>query len=133
MAMAKATDAPKKTARAVNQTGGCGSCTYTYNITDGCYHRQSYGCSSNCSCSPIICGLGSQLIQSLYPETKKPSVGVSLPCSPSGSDEEASARSLIEVIGRLTSAATFWRRVSIGLGLLSGLLAIGLVVAILYR
>ena len=30
-------------------------------------------------------------------------------------------------------AATFWKRVSIGLGVLSGLLAIGLVVALIYR
>jgi hypothetical protein len=130
--MANATDTPRKTVSPMSTTG-CGNCTYSYNNTDGCYHRQSYGCSANCSCAPIICGLGSQLIQCLYPSSKKASVGVALPCSPSGSDEEASANSLLEVIRGLNGATTFWKRVSIGLGLLSGLLVIGLVVAVLYR
>jgi hypothetical protein len=131
--MANATDTPRKTASPKSTSPGCGSCSYTYNITDGCYHRQSYGCSANCSCSPIICGLGSQLIQALYPGSAKASVGVSLPCTSAGSDEEACANSLLGVIRGLKDAATFWQRVSIGLGLLSGLLVIGLVVAVIYR
>jgi hypothetical protein len=131
--MANATDIPRKTASPMSTSPGCGRCSYTYNITDGCYHRQSYGCSANCSCSPIICGLGSQLIQALYPGSTKQSVGVSLPCTSAGSDEEACANSLLEVIRRRKDAVIFWQRVSIGLGLLSGLLVIGLVVAVIYR
>ncbi len=131
--MANATDIPRKTASPLSTSRGCGSCTYTYNITDGCYHRQSYGCSANCSCSPIICGLGSQLIQALYPGSAKSTGGVSLPCTSAGSDEEASANSLLEVIRRMKEGTTFWMRVSIGLGVLSGLLVIGLIVAVLYR
>jgi hypothetical protein len=131
--MANATDIPRKTASPMSTSRGCGSCTYTYNSTDGCYHRQSYGCSANCSCSPIICGLGSQLIRALYPGSAKASVGVSLPCSSAGSDEEAAANSLLDVIRAIKAATTFWMRVSIGLGVLSGLLAIALVVAVIYR
>jgi hypothetical protein len=130
--MANATDIPRKTAAPLS-TSGCGSCTYAYNSTDGCYHRQSFGCSANCSCSPIICGLGSQLIQALYPGSAKATVGVFLPCSSAGSDEEAAANSLLELIRGIKAATTFWFRVSIGLGVLSGLLAIGLVIAVLYR
>ena len=57
-----------------------------------------YGCSANCSCSPIICGLGSQIIQALYPGSAKSTAGVSLTCTSAGSDEEACANSLLEVI-----------------------------------
>jgi hypothetical protein len=130
--MASAAEAPPSSAPR-HSLSGCGSCSYVYSSTDGCYHRQSYGCSAGCTCSPLICGLGSLLIQLLKPESVANAVPVSLPCSASGSDDEACARSLIEVIRGLISAATFWRRVSIGLGILSGLLAIGLVVALVYR
>jgi hypothetical protein len=130
--MASAAEAPPRSARR-GSSGSCGSCSYLYSPTDGCYHRRSYGCSPNCTCSLLICGLGSLLIQLLWPESVTNALGVSLPCSPSGSDDEAVARSLIEVVRRVKSAATFWRRVSIGLGILSGLLAIGLVVALVYR
>ncbi len=112
---------------------GCGNCSYVYNGSDGCYHRQSFGCSPNCTCSLLICGLGSLLIQCLWPDSVTNAVGVTLPCSSSGSEDEACARSLSEVVRGLKTGAAFWRRVSIGLGILSGLLAIGLVVAIVYR
>jgi hypothetical protein len=130
--MASAAQAPPKSLPR-RPFGACGNCTYTYNKSDGCYHRQSYGCSANCTCSLIICGLGSLLIQLLWPQSVTNAVGVSLPCSSSGSDDEACARSLIEVVRGLMTAEIFWRRVSIGLGILSGLLAIGLVVALVYR
>jgi hypothetical protein len=130
--MAIADEAPPKSSPR-RPFGGCGNCTYTYNATDGCYHRQSFGCSTNCTCSLMICGLGSLLIQCLWPDSVTKLVPVALPCSSSGSEDEACARSLIEVVRGLTTGAAFWRKVSIGLGILSGLLAIGLVVAIVYR
>jgi hypothetical protein len=130
--MASTAEAPPKSAPR-SSSGTCGSCSYLYSITDGCYHRQSYHCSAGCTCSPLICGLGSLLIQVLWPDSVTNALGVSLPCSSSGSDDEAAARSLIEVVRGLKTAETFWRRVSIGLAILSGLLAIGLVVALVYR
>ena len=82
----------------------------------------------------MICGLGSQLIQSLYPGSTEATVGVSSALFlRRGPTRRQCANSLLELIGGLTSAATFWKRVSIGLGVLSGLLAIGLVVAMMYR
>ena len=71
------------------QVGACGSCTYTYNQTDGCYHRQSFGCNGNCTCSAMICGLGSQILRRLFPASANATVGVVLSCSASGSDEES--------------------------------------------
>jgi hypothetical protein len=130
--MASATEAPPKTTPR-SLLGRCGNCSYTYNPTDGCYHRQSNGCTGGCTCSPLICGLGSLLVQALWPDSVTNAVSALLPCSASGSDEEAIARSLVEVVRGLIAAETFWRRVSIGLGILSGLLAIGLVVALVYR
>jgi hypothetical protein len=131
--MANATDIPTKSASPMSTTVGCGSCSYVYNSTDGCYHRQAFGCAANCSCAPIICGLGSQLIQFLYPKSVNQSVGVLLPCTMSGSDEESCVNSLLEVLSSLKDSAAFWKKVCIGLGVLSGLLAIGLVVALVVR
>jgi hypothetical protein len=130
--MTSAAEAPPKSAPQ-SSSGTCGKCSYLYHTSDGCYHRQSYGCSAGCNCSPLICGLGSLIIQLLWPTSLTSSVPVWLPCSSSGSDDEAVARSLLEVIRGLKTAAIFWRRISIGLGILSGLLAIGLVVALVYR
>ena len=115
------------------QVGACGSCTYVYNRTDGCYHRQSFGCTGNCTCSAMICGLGSQILQRLFPTSANATVGVVLSCSASGSDEESCANSLLDLVGGLAAKTTFWKRATIGLGVLSGLLAIGLVVALVYR
>jgi hypothetical protein len=131
--MASATEAPPTTLAPRHPLSSCGACSYVYNSTDGCYHRQTFRCSSGCTCSPLICGLGSLLIQLLKPETVAQAVPVLLPCSASGSDEEAVARSLVEVVRGLISGEVFWKRVSIGLGILSVLLAIGLVVALVYR
>jgi hypothetical protein len=130
--MASAAEAPPISSPSI-PASGCGNCTYAYNPTDGCYHRRSFGCSGNCTCALMICGLGSLLIQRLYPESVANGATVALPCSSSGSDDEAGARSMIEVVRGLTTRAAFWRNVSIGLGILSGLLAIGLVIAIVYR
>jgi hypothetical protein len=130
--MAHATENLQITAP-LRAVASCGSCTYVYNSTDGCYHRQSFGCTSNCTCSPIVCGLGSQLIQFLRPDSVGTSVAVALPCSSAGSDEEWRAHAIIGAIRGVAAAATFWRRVSLGLGVLSALLAIGLVVALVYR
>jgi hypothetical protein len=112
---------------------GCGRCTYVYSQTDGCYHRRSFDCAGDCTCAPVIRGLGSQILQRLFPASVRSAAGVSLACSPAGSDEESCANSLLDLIVGLAAATAFWKRACIGLGALSVLVAIGLVIALVYR
>jgi hypothetical protein len=113
--------------------GGCGGCTYTYDPQGGCYNRQGAGnCSGSCRCSPFICGLGSQIIQQLRPDSVT-SAAVSMNCLTAASDEEWIARALIELAAEQSAPSAFWKHVSVGLGVLSALLAIGLVLALVYR
>ena len=114
--------------------GGCGGCTYTYDPDGGCYNRQGAGnCTGGCRCSPFICGMGSQIIQYLRPETVTSGAAVSMNCLNAASDEEWIARALIELAAEQSAPSAFWKYVSIGLGVLSALLAIGLVLALVYR
>jgi hypothetical protein len=102
--MASATKKPRKTAIRP-KLGPCGSCSYAFNRTDGCYHRQSSGCSSGCSCPPLICGLGSLLLQRLRPETVLSTVPISFACSSAASVEVWCAEAIHEVIIAMTTLA----------------------------
>jgi hypothetical protein len=115
--------------------GGCGGCTYTYDPDGGCYNRQGAGnCSGNCSCAPFICGLGSQIIQRLRPETMTSAAAVALNCGTETTEDKWIARALIELASKQSAPpSAFWKYVSIGLGVLSALLAIGLVIALVNR
>jgi hypothetical protein len=114
--------------------GGCGGCTYTYDPEGGCYNRQGAGnCSGNCSCAPFICGLGSQIIQRLRPETVTSAAAVALNCGAETTEDKWIAKALIELAAERFAPSAFWKYVSVGLGVLSALLAIGLVVALINR
>jgi F0F1-type ATP synthase membrane subunit c/vacuolar-type H+-ATPase subunit K len=114
--------------------GGCGGCTYTYDPEGGCYTRQGAGnCTGDCRCSPIICGLGSQIIQQLRPETVTSDIAVGLSCFTAASDDEWIAKALLELAAERTSPAAIWKRVSIAMGILAVLLAVGLVIALVSR
>ena len=131
--MSSTTEAPRKS-HIKKQLGGCGGCTYTYNQTDGCYHRQKNNCTGGCTCSPLVCGLAAQVIRLLKPKTASAAATpVSLTCLQTTSEEEWCARALYDLATGKSSPAAFWRRVSVGLGALSGVLAIGLVVSMMYR
>jgi F0F1-type ATP synthase membrane subunit c/vacuolar-type H+-ATPase subunit K len=113
--------------------GGCGSCTYNYSQQDGCYYRQGTGgCTGACSCSPVICGLGALLIKLLQPDTVTAGASFSLACLVAANDDDWLSKALHEHVAGDSSPAVFWKRVSIGLGVLSALLVFGLVVAIVY-
>jgi hypothetical protein len=103
--MARATKTPRKSATQP-KLGPCGSCSYLFNPTDGCYHRKSNGCFGGCSCPPLICGLGSLLLQLLRPDTVLSPVPVFLSCSAAASDDEWCAKALHEVIIGMTTPAT---------------------------
>jgi hypothetical protein len=94
------------TSRTRPKLGPCGSCSYAFNKTDGCYHRQSNGCSKGCSCPPPICRLGSLLLQRLRPDTVLSAVPLSLSCSSAASVDEWCATALHEVITGMTTPAT---------------------------
>ena len=126
--MANASESLRKftTRRFIN---GCGSCGYTYNSQDGCYQRASSGCNSGCSCPPLICGLTSLILQLIYPESVSVAKPVSWACS-SDEDEQGHAYVIFGLMIGLASALNFWRRVAIGLGIVSVLLLAGLVLAL---
>jgi hypothetical protein len=120
------------TQQAVN---GCGGCSYVFNRTDGCYHLQTSNCQTPCSCPPLICGLGSSILQIVYPESVAQLAPVGFPCiSGTALDgDEGCALVLCDLFGEQATAARFWKRVSIGLGIASALLLAGLVVVALTR
>jgi hypothetical protein len=105
------------------------NCTYVYSKQDGCYHRQG----TNPNCPALVCGVGATILQLLQPDTVTAAAPVCLSCAPMDSEAEWCARALHQLLIDTASSATFWKRVSIGLGVLSGLLAIGLVIALVYR
>jgi hypothetical protein len=109
---------------------GCGSCSYVYNSDDGCYQREAMNCTSGCTCPPLICGLTSALMQHMHPESVTRAASVLWSCS-SSDGEQANAQLLFGVLTSLVSSVTFWRRVAIGLGIVSALLIVGLIFALL--
>ena len=131
--MASTTETPRKDV-GLPRIGGCGGCSYIYDPHGGCYNRQGTGtCSGGCRCSPFICGVGSQVIQNLRPESVTSAAAVSMHCLTAANDEEWIAKALVALALEQSSPAFFWRRVSIGLGVFSVLLTIGLGVALVYR
>jgi hypothetical protein len=114
---------------------GCGGCTYLFNRIDGCYHRQTSACQSPCSCPPLICGLPSSILQILYPDSVQKLAPVGWPCISGtgleGNDE--SALVLCDLFAQQTAATRFWKRVSMGTAIVSGLLLAGLVVVAVMR
>jgi hypothetical protein len=85
------------------KSGPCGGCSFTFNVTDGCYHRQSNGCTGGCSCPPLICGLGSLLLQLLRPDSLQPDAIVGMSCSSAATPDEWCARALHEMIFEMTN------------------------------
>ena len=110
---------------------GCGSCTYVFNSTDGCYHRERISCNSGCTCGPLICGVTAGLLKLMHPASVSNAVGVAWSCSPPSEEADGDARVIFGLLTNLASALTFWRRVAIGLGIISALLMAGLVFAFL--
>lgn len=132
--MTIATGTPKDVKNQPRIGGGCGGCTYTFNSGTGCYDRQGAGgCTGACRCAPIICGLGSQVIQRLRPATVTSAAAVSLNCAVAASDDAWLVQALIDLAQQQIPAQFPWRRACIGLGVLSVALAIGLAAALLSR
>jgi hypothetical protein len=114
---------------------GCGGCSYVFNQTDGCYHLQTRNCQTPCSCPPLICGLGSRILQIVHPDSVEQLAPVGWPCiSGTALDgEEGCALVLCDLFAEQAAAARRWKRVSIGLGIAAALLLAGSVVVALTR
>ena len=88
--MANATEIPPKTASAKSTSGGCGSCTYTYN-----QHGRMLPPASPAAARPTAparrssAGWARSSSRPCTRVRRSPTAGVSLPCTSAGSDEEA--------------------------------------------
>jgi hypothetical protein len=109
---------------------GCGSCTYIYSKEDGCYQRTSNGCTSDCTCPPLICGVTAQVMKLMHPGSVTSAEPVLWCCTPE-EDEPAQAYVLFGLLLALAAALTFWRRVALVMGIVCLLLFGGMVFALL--
>jgi hypothetical protein len=120
--------------QSANGCGGSG-CSYVFSPIDGCYHLQNSDCQTPCSCPPLICGLASKLLQLVHPESLGGQAAVRWPClsGPALDGDEGSALVLCDLFAEQAAAVRFWKRVGIGLAIVSALLLAGLVVALFWR
>ena len=111
----------------------CGTCTYTLNTTDGCYHRQNPGCNGTCKCAALICGFSSEVLQLLRPKPASSAATVSFSCAQVATEEEWVAATVLQEVARAAAERAFWKRAAMGIGVPSALLATGLVLAFTLR
>jgi hypothetical protein len=108
----------------------CGDCIYT--LQDGCYNRSGGECGGRCSCPSSICGALVLVLRILCPSAFSPDQTTITRACTSGPNPEAS---LIEALSQLVLVyiddVRFWKRITIGLAVLSALLLAGLAFALL--
>jgi hypothetical protein len=117
-------------------SNGCGSgCSYTLNPADGCYYLQNNNCQKPCACPPMICGLAAQILHVVYPESVQELAPVGWPCLASTvlEGDEGTALVLCDLFAEQAAAARRWKRIGIGLAIVSALLLVGLMVALFWR
>jgi hypothetical protein len=126
-------------AKVIGPTAGCTGtgCTYKFNIQTDCYDLQSMSCG-NCSCASNICGFEALVIAAIHPESVASAlagtaIAIPFPCTANQQFKETYKTILTSLLKHLVDDVVFWRRVSIGLAVMSALLAVGLVYALFFR
>jgi hypothetical protein len=107
---------------------GCGNCTYV--LQGGCYNRVGAHCGKGCTCLSCFCGGFAAVLKRLSPSCIQPDGAITRPCT----KLNASAYT-IEVLSLIAleqlARAIFWKRMGMGLCVVSALLLAGLAYVLL--